>query len=88
MALKILVVGCGHMGTSHARAYSKMDEFEIVGLVSRGPESRARLSSELGGIAQFGDVETALAVTQPDAVCIATYPDTHAGFCLKALDSK
>jgi len=38
--LKVLVVGCGNMGTSHARAYHQMDGFEIVGLVSRKPESR------------------------------------------------
>ena len=40
--LRVLVAGCGNMGASHARAYHKMPEFEIVGLVSRGPASRAR----------------------------------------------
>ena len=30
--IRILIVGCGHMGVSHARAYHKMsDDFEIVG---------------------------------------------------------
>ena len=33
-SLRTLVVGCGNMGTSHARAYHKLDGFEIVGLVS------------------------------------------------------
>ncbi len=42
--IRVLVVGCGNMGASHARAYYKMPEFEIVGLVSRGPESRSKLS--------------------------------------------
>ena len=37
MPYKVLVVGCGNMGTSHARAYHQLDDFEIVGLVSRGP---------------------------------------------------
>ena len=46
MKLKTLVVGCGNMGTSHARAYHKLEEFELVGLVSRGSESRLRLSKE------------------------------------------
>ena len=41
--LRVLVAGCGNMGASHARAYHKMPEFEIVGLVSRGPASRAAL---------------------------------------------
>ena len=48
MTLRTLVVGCGHMGASHARAYHAMPEFEIAGLVSRGP-SRRRLNAELGG---------------------------------------
>lgn len=47
--LKTLVVGCGNMGISHARAYHQLEDFEIVGLVSRKPESRERLSQELGG---------------------------------------
>ena len=43
------------MGASHARAYHKMPEFEIVGLVSRGPASRQAISKELGGVPEFSD---------------------------------
>ena len=33
-ALRTLVVGCGHMGASHARAYHRLrSDFEIVGAV-------------------------------------------------------
>ncbi len=73
------------MGTSHARAYHKLDDFEIAGLVSRGPESRSRLSDELGGLPTFDNYEKALADTKPDAVCISTYPGTHAEYAIKAL---
>ena len=66
--LSVLVVGCGNMGTSHARAYHKMDEFEIVGLVSRTPASRERLSEELGGLPMYGDFHEALKATSPDVV--------------------
>lgn len=84
--IRVLVVGCGHMGRSHARAYHKNSGFELVGLVSRGDGSREKLASELGGnIAQFGDYETALEKTKPDAVSINTYPDTHADYAIKAL---
>ena len=85
--IRILVVGCGHMGTSHARAYRKMPEhFEIVGLVDCGKESRQKLAKELGcGCAEFSDFSPALAATRPDAVCICTYPDTHADLALAAL---
>lgn len=84
--IRILVVGCGNMGASHARAYHKMADFEIVGLVSRGPKSREKLSQELGGYPQFGDFDEALETTRPDAVSINTYPDTHAEYVKKSLD--
>jgi predicted dehydrogenase len=84
--LRVLVVGCGNMGTSHARAYHRLSQdFEIVGLVSRGPESRDRLAAELGGLQTFADFERAFAATRPDVVSINTYPDTHARIARTAL---
>lgn len=77
------------MGTSHARAYHRMaDDFEIVGLVSRQPASRQKLNAEFGGrYAEFSDYTEALARTKPDAVCISTYPDTHAAYATAALEA-
>lgn len=75
------------MGASHAAAYHQMSEFEICGLVARG-NSKIRLNEKLGsGYPLFEDFDQALIATQPDAVCISTYPDTHEEFALKALDS-
>ncbi|MBC7367117.1 MAG: Gfo/Idh/MocA family oxidoreductase [Undibacterium sp.] len=87
--LRVLVVGCGHMGISHARAYHKMsDAFEIVGLVSRGPISRERLNVEFGSCyAEFSDYADALARTKPDAVCISTYAETHADYAVAAMEA-
>lgn len=85
--LRTLVVGCGNMGISHARAYHKLSDFEIVGLVSRSPQSREKLSKELGGLPTFSDFESALENTRPDVVSINTYPDTHAEYAKKSLES-
>ncbi|MCY3629035.1 MAG: Gfo/Idh/MocA family oxidoreductase [Bacteroidota bacterium] len=85
--LKVLVAGCGHMGTSHARAYHSMDAFEIVGLVSRTSASRNRLSEELGGLPTYASFEHALAATTPDVVSINTYPDTHAKYVQMSLET-
>ncbi|WP_150451544.1 Gfo/Idh/MocA family protein [Arenibacter lacus] len=85
--LKTLVVGCGNMGISHARAYHKLDGFEIVGLVSRSPESREKLSKELGGLPTFSDFGNALQETKPDVVSINTYPDTHAQYAKMSLEA-
>jgi predicted dehydrogenase len=75
------------MGASHARAYHKMPEFEIVGVVSRGPASRGALSRELGGLPEFDDYYKALAATAPDVVSINTYPGTHAAYAKAALEA-
>ena len=83
--LRVLVAGCGNMGASHARAYHKMPEFEIVGLVSRGAASREALSKELGGLPEFSDYYAALAATKPDVVSINTYPETHAPYARAAI---
>lgn len=85
--IKILVVGCGNMGASHAKAYHDLDGFEIVGLVARG-DSKHKLNTELGAdYALFESYEEALLQTKPDAVCIATYPDTHKDYAIKAFES-
>jgi predicted dehydrogenase len=85
--IRVLVVGCGNMGTAHALAYHQMDEFEICGIVSTG-KSKEKLNEKLGGsYPLFADYEVALAETKPDAVCISTYPDTHEAFALAALNA-
>jgi predicted dehydrogenase len=86
--LRTLVVGCGQMGSSHARAYHRLREFEIVGLVSRGPASRGAVNRELGGVyPEFGDYDRALSVTAPEVVCISTYTETHADYAVAALEA-
>lgn len=85
--LKVLVVGCGQMGTSHARAYQQIEAFKVVGLLSRHPESRNRLSDELGGIPTFDDFDAAVQETQPDVVSINTYPDSHADYVRKSFEA-
>ena len=85
--IRVLVVGCGHMGASHARAYHNMPEFDIVGVVSRGPQTRRRLAQELGGLPEYDSFEKALADTKPDAVSINTYPDTHAEYTMRSLEA-
>ena len=85
-ALRVLVVGCGNMGSSHAIAYHNIDGFEICGLVSRG-KSKEILNEKIGNkYALFNDMDEAMNATKPDAVCISTYPDTHEPFALKAFE--
>jgi predicted dehydrogenase len=85
--IKVIVLGCGNMGSSHARAYNQLDGFELVGLIDRSETNRSKLANELGGIGQFNSLQDALDATNPDAAAICTYPDTHYLFsktCLEA----
>jgi predicted dehydrogenase len=85
-SLKVLVVGCGNMGASHAMAFHLMDGVTICGLVSTG-KSKELLDEKLGGgFPLFNDYTEALEKTSPDAVCISTYPDTHESFAVMAFE--
>lgn len=85
--IRILIVGCGNMGASHATAYHHMPQFEICGLVARG-DSKVKLNKKLNAsYPLFDDFSDALKTTRADAVCISTYPDTHADFAIQALEA-
>ncbi len=85
--IRVLVVGCGNMGASHAKAYQNVAGFEICGLVSPG-NSKEVLNEALGGGQKlYSDYYTALADSKPDAVCISTYPDTHEAYSIAALEA-
>ena len=87
MKIRVLVVGCGNMGASHAQAYHNFPNFEIVGLVSRG-NSKVALNEKMGtAYSLFDDYDEALNATKPDAVCISTYPDTHEEYAVKAFEN-
>jgi predicted dehydrogenase len=85
--VRVLVVGCGNMGSSHAMAYHTIEGFEICGLVSRG-NSKEILNSKLdSSYPLFTDIDEAIKATRPDAVCISTYPDTHESYAIKAFEN-
>lgn len=70
--IRVLVVGLGNMGLSHARAYEAIDGFEIAGLCSRGIGELPEIAREFPGIRQFNDYAEALASLKPDGVSINT----------------
>jgi predicted dehydrogenase len=86
--VRILVVGLGNMGRSHALAYHRLDGFEIVGLMTRSIRASAHeLREELRGYPLFEDYEEALRQARPDAVSINTYTDTHAAYAIRAMEA-
>ena len=82
---RVLVVGLGNMGMSHALAYTRIPGFEVVGVCERHIDKR-KLPDALKGAKKFSNFETALAELKPDVVSINTLPDTHADFAIKAME--
>ncbi|MBR3370433.1 MAG: Gfo/Idh/MocA family oxidoreductase [Rhodobacteraceae bacterium] len=82
--IRVLVVGLGQMGLSHAMAYAKLPEFQVVGLVNR---SDVALPDALGHLGIDRDFDAALARLKPDMVAIATYSDSHAALAIKAMEA-
>ena len=82
--VKVLVVGLGNMGRSHALSYYKNSGFEIVGLVNR---SSPELDPALADYEILPSFEKALSELKPDLVSINTYSDSHADFSIMALEA-
>ena len=79
--MRVLIIGLGHMGQSHALAHHFAGS-EIVGLVIR---SVPALPAELQAYPQFRTAAEGLAV-KPDLVVIATYADSHADLAIQAME--
>ncbi|MBF9232696.1 Gfo/Idh/MocA family protein [Microvirga alba] len=83
---RVLVVGLGNMGLSHALAYSRIDGFEVAGLCTRNSESMD-LPPALQGAKRFTHFEEALEALKPDVVSINTWSDTHASYAIAAMEA-
>jgi predicted dehydrogenase len=83
---RVLVVGLGHMGMSHALAYARIPEYELVGVCTRHVND-VKLPPQIDGVRRFSRYDQALAELKPDIVSINTLPDTHADYAIKAMEA-
>lgn len=81
--LKVLVVGLGTMGQSHALAHHKLRSSQIVGLVNRSPRELPKWLQDYPFLDSFDE---GLAL-KPDLVVIATYSDSHADLAVRAMEA-
>ena len=81
--IRVLIVGLGNMGISHALAHHGHPDSEIVGLVNRSP---VELPEPLRRYKRFDGFEEGM-TTRPDLVVIATYTDSHADFACRAMEA-
>ncbi len=83
---RVLVVGLGNMGMSHALAYTRIPGFEVVGVCTRRIADKD-LPEALSAAKRYAGFDKALAELQPDVVSVNTLPDTHADYSIKAMEA-
>jgi UDP-N-acetylglucosamine 3-dehydrogenase len=72
--LKVGILGAGFMGSTHARAFAKQAEVEIVAISSRSAEKAAALAQEVGAEAMTDHLALA---TDPRVDAISNTLPTH-----------
>jgi len=83
---RVLVVGLGNMGMSHALAYTRIPGLEVVGVCTRHID-KVKLPEALAKAKKFSSYDEALKALKPDIVSINTLPDTHADYAIKAMEA-
>ncbi len=95
MSTRVCVIGCGPIGSLHARIYAEMDAgtpagVELVGVCDI-VEERARRCGERHGVRWFTDAREMLAAVSPQVASVATggdeYGSDHCEPTLQALDA-
>jgi predicted dehydrogenase len=83
---RVLVVGLGNMGMSHALAYTRLPGVEVVGVCTRHID-KVTLPEALSKAKKFSSFDAALRELKPDIVSVNSLPDTHAEFAIKAMEA-
>ncbi len=84
--LRVLCVGLGNMGMSHAKAYARIDGYEVAALCERRIAER-NLPPELAKAQRFADYGAALKAVKPDVVSISTWSESHAEYAIAAMEA-
>lgn len=85
--LRFAVVGCGHIGSAHARALRELaPRAELVAVVDSVPERAAAFGGDYG-VAAIGSFEEALSRPDIDVVTLGTPSGLHAEQVVMALEA-
>jgi UDP-N-acetylglucosamine 3-dehydrogenase len=84
--LRVGVLGAGFMGGTHARAFAKLSDVQVVGVSSRSAEKAAALAEEVGA-RPFTDAMALATDPQVDVVSVTLPTHLHEEFTVAALNA-
>ena len=85
--VRVAVVGCGGMGTIHARNLTALGLGEVVTFADEVLERAAALQADVGTGAVCTDVRRAIEDPRIQAVIIATHHDSHPDYAVMAANA-
>lgn len=81
------IIGSGNLGRMHATCIKEIDGLETVAYCDVFEEKAQALLAEFGGDYATNDYQRILDDPSIDAVYVTTQHDTHAEFCIRALEA-
>ena len=86
--LKAALIGCGGLGTRHAKNVSSLDNVDLIAVCDAYLESAQKLAADLpGNPIPFDDHQKMLAEQSPDAVLVVTPNHVHSRVTVDAAQS-
>ncbi|HGJ65788.1 TPA: hypothetical protein ENS27_10400 [bacterium] len=85
--VNVAVIGCGGMGSTHARRLSNMENVNLSYLVDANEESALKLQRETGAKSISADYKKILDDSKLDAVIICTHHHLHAPMSIASAET-
>src|SRR3990172_1520175 len=76
--MRVVVVGCGAMGSSHARALAEIENIAVSAMVDTNPARARALADEVKADETGTDWRSYVDRDDLDLAVVTTYPSTHA----------
>ncbi|MFC3770291.1 Gfo/Idh/MocA family protein [Paenibacillus sp. GCM10012303] len=85
--VKVGIIGCGNLGKTHAKCIAELEGMELTGYCDVYEDSAKAMLEQFGGKFATSDTETFFNDPELDAVYVTTQHDTHAEYCIRALNA-
>jgi predicted dehydrogenase len=87
VTLKVALVGCGKAADKHIAGIQRLKAARIVAVCDLEPLMAEQAAARHGIAKSYGDFNELLAIERPDAVHIATPPQSHLSLAMAAVDA-
>ncbi|WP_409345410.1 Gfo/Idh/MocA family protein [Paenibacillus sp. MBLB4367] len=81
------IIGCGKLARTHADCIKQLDGMRLSAYCDVYEESASRMLADYGGDYATSDIGRMLADESLEAIYITTQHDTHADYCIRALEA-